>query len=217
MTNYSDKLYFPRDVGETKDIYFKNCLLYREESKMSKAGKPYIVFTYAVQLLGSDKEYELSVFGNLHEKIQITRPAPQDKCTLFKLRTARGLADSIQFPAITHAHMIQPEQAPVTQKQESSFSSKDVQAATIGVSWALGILHPSLTPAMAVLSNSASDEQAKSDANNLISTRVQLLLSIRDREVQNYIRLLMSKDVPLPAEVPSGHTPSGINLADIPF
>ena len=201
----------------TKEVYFTDCTNYNQEDKISQKGRPYTQFTYQVQLLGSDQLYELSVFSNLHEKIQITRPGPQDKCTLFKLQTSKGFADSIQFPAITHAHMIQPEQAPVTQKQESSFSSKDVQAATIGVSWALGILHPSLTPAMAVLSNSASDEQAKSDANNLISTRVQLLLSIRDREVQNYIRLLMSKDVPLPAEVPSGHTPSGINLADIPF
>lgn len=217
MTNYnnSNKLYFPKDPGMTKEVYFTDCTNYNQEDKISKAGRPYTQFTYQVQLLGADQLYELSVFGNLHEKIQITRPGPQDKCTLFKLQTARGLADSIQFPAITHSHRVQHEQTQNTpaSKFDGALSPKEQQGAVIGVSWAIGILYPSLTPAVATLSNSTAAEQDKIDARNLIGTRVQLLLQIRDQEAQAYIKSQLDKEAPLPFEEPK----SGINLNDIPF
>ena len=217
MTNYnnSNKLYFPKDLGMTKEIYFTDCTNYNQEDKISQKGRPYTHFTYQVQLLGSDQLYELSVLGNLHEKIQITRPGPQDKCTLFKLQTARGLADSIQFPAITHSHRVQHEQVRATPapKFDVSMSHKEHVEAIIGVSWAIGILHSSLTPSMATLSNSTAAEQDKINARNLIGTRVQLLLQIRDQEAQAYIKSQLDKEAPLPFEEPK----SGINLNDIPF
>lgn len=217
MTNYnnSNQLYFPREPGTTKEVYFVDCNLYTEENKISQKGRAYTHFTYKVQLLGSDQLYDLSVFGNLHEKIQITRPGPQDKCTLFKLQTARGFADSIQFPAITHAHRVQHEQSQNTPAHQPAAPapSKDEYSAIIGTSWAIGILYPSLTPAMATLSNSVAAEQDKVDARNLIGTRVQLLLQIRDQEAQAYIKSQLDKEVPAPFEEPK----SGINLNDIPF
>jgi len=217
MTNYnnSNQLYFPREPGTTKEVYFVDCNLYTEENKISQKGRAYTHFTYKVQLLGSDQLYDLSVFGNLHEKIQITRPGPQDKCTLFKLQTARGFADSIQFPAITHAHRVQHEQTQSVPapKFEGVLSPKEQQGAVIGVSWAIGILHPSLTPAMATLSSSTAAEQDKIDARNLIGTRVQLLLQIRDQEAQAYIKSQLDREAPAPFEEPK----SGINLNDIPF
>lgn len=217
MTNYnnSNKLYFPKDPGMTKEVYFTDCTNYNQEDKISKAGRPYTQFTYQVQLLGADQLYELSVFSNLHEKIQITRPGPQDKCTLFKLQTARGLADSIQFPAITHSHRVQHEQvqSKPAPKLESSTSPNEHLDAIIGVSWAVGILYPSLTPAMATLSSSVAAEQDKIDARNLIGTRVQLLLLIRDQEAKAYIKLQQDREAPLPSEEPV----ASINLSDIPF